>query len=197
MKKAFTLVEILVVMAIIAIVAGISYPVFSGVIRASKVSSSTSFLHQLHISMSLYRSEHDGDGRYGGLAEMGFPPVYDPNSGKPDLEGFIQALPEQKLEHRSPCGLNRTWVAEGDLLFQYVFRPFDADDDAARSVAANLYKENWILFYDLNCDFPGTPIGRPDFTHFGVGVNLGGSAVRHSKLGAIFFSDNWWSRPSD
>ncbi len=197
MKRAFTIVEILVVIAIIGVVAAITYPATKAVMRSAKVGSSTSFLHQLHLSMSLYRTENDGDGKYGGLATMGFPPIYDPNSNSVDITGFIYALPERKLEHRSPCGLNASWAGEGDLQFQYIFRPFDVPDETQRSILANLYQENWLMFYDLNCDFPGTPIGRKDLPHFGVGVLLSGSAIRRSKPGKIFFSDEWWSRPSE
>ena len=74
LRKAFTLVETLCVLGIIAIVAAISFPVFAAVRRSSKKAVSMSNLRQVYLQTEMYRSDHDGDGRWGSTYAMGLPP---------------------------------------------------------------------------------------------------------------------------
>ena len=59
MKRAFTMVEILVVIAIIAVLAGILFPVFANAKREAKKSACISNLSQLGTATVLYMADND------------------------------------------------------------------------------------------------------------------------------------------
>jgi prepilin-type N-terminal cleavage/methylation domain-containing protein/prepilin-type processing-associated H-X9-DG protein len=58
-KSAFTLVELLVVIGIVAILAAISFPVYGWCIRQAQASVSGDYLHQLVAANWSYAAEHD------------------------------------------------------------------------------------------------------------------------------------------
>jgi len=59
-RRAFTLVEILVVIAIIAVLAALLIPAARGMIERSQSTRSTSNLRQIGAAVALYTTEHDG-----------------------------------------------------------------------------------------------------------------------------------------
>lgn len=70
--KAFTMVEVLTVLAIIAILAALLFPVFTSAKARSKQSSCAENLHQQGLAYSIYAGDHDGewlDSRYPALDE--------------------------------------------------------------------------------------------------------------------------------
>jgi prepilin-type N-terminal cleavage/methylation domain-containing protein/prepilin-type processing-associated H-X9-DG protein len=72
MRRAFTLIEMLVVIAIVAVLAALLFPVFSRAKEAAKKSSCLSNLHQLGTAAALYMG--DADDRF----PLGHAPVGDP-----------------------------------------------------------------------------------------------------------------------
>lgn len=73
-SKALTLVELLISITIIGVIAAVVFPVASKTIAASKRSQCASNLRQIGIGIALYRSDYDGDGKFGYWANMGLPP---------------------------------------------------------------------------------------------------------------------------
>ncbi len=59
-KYAFTLVEVLIVMAIIAVLAGITFPVFAFARRSAQRSACINNMHQLSVNMHLYLQDYNG-----------------------------------------------------------------------------------------------------------------------------------------
>lgn len=59
MRKAFSLLEILVVIAIIAVASAILFPVFAKAKRAAGKAVSTSNLHQCALALVIYRTDYD------------------------------------------------------------------------------------------------------------------------------------------
>jgi len=59
-RRAFTLLEILVVVAIIAILAAILFPVFSRARENARKASCISNLHQIGLGIAMYRGDYDG-----------------------------------------------------------------------------------------------------------------------------------------
>ena len=62
MRRAFSLVELLVVIVILAILAALLFPVFTRAKENSKQSSCQAQLRQDSLAMQLYRSDHDDKG---------------------------------------------------------------------------------------------------------------------------------------
>ncbi|MER3495365.1 MAG: hypothetical protein C4320_00135 [Armatimonadota bacterium] len=59
MKKAFTLIELLTVVAILGILAGLLFPVFERTKVAGKKASCAQNLHSLHLATTLYQGDSD------------------------------------------------------------------------------------------------------------------------------------------
>jgi prepilin-type N-terminal cleavage/methylation domain-containing protein len=71
-SRAFTVVELLVVIAIIAIVAAITVPVVASVKKSAKVSTTLQNLKSLHAAAIMYQSDNSGAST-GTPEEMGLP----------------------------------------------------------------------------------------------------------------------------
>lgn len=63
-NRAFTLIELLIVIAIVSILAGLLFPVFSAARKESNRTACTSNLHQLAAGTLLYASD-----KWGGIAD--------------------------------------------------------------------------------------------------------------------------------
>lgn len=59
-REAITVVELLVVVAVIALLLGLAFPVYSRVVTSGKIAASTSNLTQLAAANLAYAAEHDG-----------------------------------------------------------------------------------------------------------------------------------------
>lgn len=58
--RAFTLLELLVIMAVIAILISIAYPVYTGVLERGKATKDISNLRQIGIATQAYMNDNDG-----------------------------------------------------------------------------------------------------------------------------------------
>jgi prepilin-type N-terminal cleavage/methylation domain-containing protein len=58
-RRAFTLIELLIVIAIIAILAAILFPVFGRVREQTRQTSCMSNMHQIYVGYSLYKQDHN------------------------------------------------------------------------------------------------------------------------------------------
>jgi len=72
-KKGFTLMEIMVVIAILAVLAAIITPVLISAKKSANETVCAGHLHQLQLAIAIYVSNNDGDGVYGDVAQMGLP----------------------------------------------------------------------------------------------------------------------------
>jgi len=192
MKRAFSLLELLTCIGIILVVAGISFPAFAAVKQSAKVNAASSNLHQLYIGVALYRTDWGGDGVYGDPSAMGLPTVAGTFPRPFDI--FMKSY---QSFWRSPCGLNPdwyqrySWEPEESPLMDIIFRP---NDLKTYGTYASKYKQNSLLFYDLNCDDPDSPVANRYLDHRGLGVLIEGQLVNHHKPGSMW-SDAWWSSP--
>ena len=60
LRGAFTLVEILIVVVILGILAGIVVPLFADAAQASRVESMKMDLHRIRVQIQIYRGHHTG-----------------------------------------------------------------------------------------------------------------------------------------
>jgi prepilin-type N-terminal cleavage/methylation domain-containing protein len=74
MRRAFTIVEVLTCLAIICIVAALSYPAMGLAKRATLESKSKTQMHELNLALLLYQGEYGGDGMFGDSHAMALPP---------------------------------------------------------------------------------------------------------------------------
>lgn len=184
LSRGFTMIEIVISVAIVAILVAIITPALASARRSARISSSVSNLRQLHLALSLYRSEYGGEGIYGTYAEMGMPDAEQPL----DLPGFPVGSP-----FPSPCGWNPT-ISDSRPSFEYLYSPGFAGKLFAKN--AQLFKDNLIIFADLNCNPHHELIRSEHFAHLGLGVLIGGKLVNQRKKGFVFDAD-WWSRPPE
>lgn len=72
-RKAYTIIELLVVVGILAIVMAIATPVLLRAKEAAKETKCASNMHQLWEAMALYRERYGGGPAYGNAYAMGLP----------------------------------------------------------------------------------------------------------------------------
>ena len=175
-----SLVEVIVVVGIVVVVAGMLTPVFFRAKHRVNILSSAEKLRQLHIATMIYRTDHDGDGRYGDIPVMGLPPA--------TYVIFNRfGLPETTLQ--SSCGHHPS-VPMAILNIDY--RP--GRGGPAFAADALVFRENLILFQDMNCSDAEVLLENPFQSKTGIGILLGGRAVLKRQTGD-YWSPLWWSEP--
>jgi prepilin-type N-terminal cleavage/methylation domain-containing protein len=62
-SRAFTVVELLIAMAVPAVAAAIAFPVYRPALAKSRETTCIATLHQLHSAIENYRTNYGGEGR--------------------------------------------------------------------------------------------------------------------------------------
>ena len=173
-KRAYSLIEVLVVIAILLIVAAIVAPVYAGAKKAAKISATISNLKQLHMAALLYQTESGAPGSYGPLSVSGLPA-----SG--DMRAYLQLF-------KSPCGRHPSDFTDYATVYYPGLRPDRYDEDAAR------FQENLIVVLDMQCSDPTVDLYQPLDPKFGLGILLSGALIRKTDTGD-FLDPGWWADP--
>lgn len=144
-KSAFTLVEILVVVAIIALLAAILFPVFGRARDKARQATCTSNLKQIYLGLRQYASDYDGSyparARIGNSAyrhisdPQGFPQLLDPYI-KSEQIWYCPSMLDSMKEQGYP---GYAWVTSAN----YLFRP-DLEEDANLAIQFLVY-DNYIF----------------------------------------------------
>lgn len=110
-RHGLTLVELLIVIAIIAVLAGILYAVFSSVRESARQTVCMSNLRQIGQALKLYREDWDGveaePGRYPGFWQLGIPCQLTPS-----YDYFVEVyIKDKRILHcpDMPEGQNYIW----------------------------------------------------------------------------------------
>lgn len=173
-RRGFTLIEMLCVIAIIAVLAALLMPVLASAMRASKETVAISNVKQLHLAFSLYRSEYDGDVRYGKASEMGLPDMTRIYTGAP-----WRLLPGTEKLWASPCGQHVDTTKAETAGTNLDYHASDIEDETWASYAQRRQEEA-VLVYDLNCSAPDAILHSPYMLKKVIGVRLNGSLVRRT-----------------
>jgi prepilin-type N-terminal cleavage/methylation domain-containing protein len=177
--KGFSLVELLCVIAILCLLAALTYPAFNQVRERAKVTSCGSNLRQIAMAMSQYASEYGGDGVYGDTYSMGLPPF--PFTGLQQIRVFkCQAVPSE--------------VIPSPKTFPYMGQFTEPDQDHSQPKWADYaiaFKDEAITWYDFNHNSIDVPIEAELATKLGLGVTLGGSLVTRRRTGFVW-AKSWW-----
>ncbi|RMG23954.1 MAG: type II secretion system protein [Armatimonadetes bacterium] len=198
-QSALTLVESLVVLAIIAIVAVLLTPVFLRAKDAAKVRTSVSGLRQMWTALELYRNDWGGADVFDGPSayyRLGLP---EPSEGDVFAPyGVTPAL------WQSPCGADPTIFSTGPTFVRgwYSFAPHFFSPSAMSSIGnattygnyIQTYRQNLVTFLDPYCNPAGTSMMSARTKKRGLSVLLSGQALNRRKEGNAFFLQ-WWSDP--
>lgn len=177
-KRAFTLIEIIVVVVIVAILVAILVPVFARAVHSAQMNASQQRLKQLQLAVEIYRMDYDGVGRYGNMYDAGLPTygyVYSTHMGF-GMDFFV-----------SPCGYKENIEAnQRRLSYQYTPSPMPDYSEHLQK-----YQEDALLFVDQHCNDASTDLRNQYHYKRGLGVTLGGRLINRYSLG--FTGDiAWW-----
>ncbi len=177
-QRAVTLIEVLIVVAIIAIIAALLFPVLSRSKEASKVTVSISRLKQLHLMTKLYQADYDGDGRYGLPQDMGLP-LRGPEPGTAVMSsfkayGFITEL------ILSPCGCHPHNMCGEEQHMRLVW------SETWWVEESQTYREMIPLYSDFNCNSWDIHLSNDLISKRGITVLLSGTARTRQSIGNPF-----------
>jgi len=181
-RHAFSLVEVLVCLAIAVVLVAILVPVLSSAKKASHESVCASNLKQLHLTIALYQEQYGGSSGVGNLYEMGLPTL--PLQKSLKYTSGLGRCDGQGSPVRSPTG----------FAYFYVPSPPNAMSGLVKwadYVAAE--GENAVLIMDLNHnEIRATSLILAEgLTKKGTAVLLSGQLVRKNKKGNPWKFD-WW-----
>lgn len=179
MKRAFTLVETLLVISIVAVIAAIMFPVLAAAKKNAYKATTTSNLRQLWMSIDLYRQDQNASADSGLPSEMGLP----------ETDYF-------HLQIAKKNGLNPPFKGPSTWFHNYHYYP-PAEDFAQQDLL-----DNWVawtkactsetvLVADFN--FTERPVGPLSgfVSKNGIGVRLNGQIARKQAVGD-YATVGWW-----
>jgi prepilin-type N-terminal cleavage/methylation domain-containing protein len=198
--RGFTLIEVVVCIAIVAIVAALTFPAFQSARLAAKQTDVKGQLRQLHTAVTLYRTDYDGFGKYGQGIEIGLPPTA--SIGRKDYRhvalrpyGATEQLWIGRCEfHRSILGKDFHRTTGGGT---HWIRWNDRDAESKRPTVWEedviVYRENSALIINVHCNRPATDVRNLYEIKTGIAVLLSGSVVQRSRRGEVnssgFYAD--------
>ena len=209
--RALTMVEALVILAIIAMLTALVYPVFGHLKRKMNVFTSMRQLRDIHVGVELYRHEYGGVDvftSYKSYYTLAIPLAEKTLPFNPHLPG---------IDHRSdtwvsPCGNRNPLLADRELTvfrgihgwFQYTAAMYEPGflDGRGRDLRDEFlactpkYRSNIVLAVDTNCNPPGTKMGAPLTRKRGIALLLSGQVVNKYATGSAVYLE-WYSDPPD
>lgn len=214
--RALTMVEALVILAIIAMLTALVYPVLGDLKRKMKVFTSMRQLRDIHVGVELYRHEYGGVDVFQSYRSFYTLAIPLPEMTLP----FNPHLPG--IDHRSntwvsPCGNRNPLEADQELSRSAMFPGFHgwisyvAGKYDPRLIEINVpgngnrlyymnyiptYRENIVLAVDIYCNPPGTRMMAPLTRKRGIALLLSGQVVNKYAPGDASRLE-WYSDPPD
>src|SRR5688500_18281138 len=140
-RKAFTLIELVVVIAIIAILAAILFPVFAQAKAAAKKTAALSNIKQLGIANLMYQNDFDGMYSFGGGEDW-----WGPNTGnwilntQPYIKNYGLLVDTSDPKTKAAWD---TWM-KGDAWSEGLFLPTSFASNGAMKWASSL--NSWAVY---------------------------------------------------
>lgn len=179
MKRAFTLVEVLCVLAILAVLATLLFPVIAMAKQSAKVTSSASNLKQIHAATLLYQTNWDGTGNYGSTSAMGLPP----SPAYEKIDALERLKPPNAPSPASPF--------IGKLYWVYYHEPIPDHPDGWAEYASR-YKGGSLMYADPFNNSADVPLDVGQFVpRFVLGITVEGALLK-KKAPGDWMQFDWW-----
>lgn len=185
-KHGFTMIEMLGVLAIISVLAAITYPAMAASLLSAKVTSAGQRLRQIHLITMLYQADQEGRAEYGNPEDMGLPWDVDRVTntapyGTVSITHKLLSQIEPDRLRRSPCGFNPTAHAlEG---IHYMPRLVPDWLWGSKELGQNV-----VLWVDPNCNPASTDLANQYAGVRAIGVTLGGQLLDQRNDHEYYFS---------
>ena len=168
--SGFTLLELVAVMAIIALLSVIITPVYQRAILSAKTTSEVQRLRQIYTALSLYQDQWGFKG-YETEAAVGLPDVFQ----------FHIMFP--KDFYVGPCGYTPSFDPHGDGVSFYMSGPYETGPRLFKE-----YRQNSLIVADFQCNTGDTDVSDLYVYKRVLGVLLSGQLVNRWRSGDVF---NW------
>jgi prepilin-type N-terminal cleavage/methylation domain-containing protein len=169
-RKAFTLLEVLVVLGIICVIAAFLFPALQSARRSAKITATGQASHQLWLALTLYRHDWGDAATVGTASSMGLP-----HAG---VESFVAAPAKMWMRTCNPVEGFAYWPDDevgADSWAQAVIAAGDAVPLVSTDTCTNSQWDRDNQFHPK----------------FGIATNLGGSLVTRTKAGNQH-KFSWW-----
>lgn len=173
-KRGFTLIELMIVVAIIGILAAVAIPAFMKYIRRSKTSEATMNLRKLFDSSTSYFSKEHAD-RQGVIQERQFP---FPVALTPTDRGFCSDGQAEKFPASKVDWEPATWQALNFGLSDPHYYKYQYDSTGTDSASAFTAR----AIGDLNCDGIFSTFERVGTVDNSLNVQGGGGIFSENEL---------------
>lgn len=184
-KKGFSLIEIMVVIAILAVLTAFLFPTFARAKMSAKVSASKLNLKGFWMVLEMYRQDNDEKVDYGSVTDMGLPA---PPMG---FTRFLESYSKDPLfrweNHRglSPCGIT---VGNEPFrgIFYFGYMNFDWPKDVLR------YKDKTVILADKNCNTSDIRVDCQLCTKRSIGITLAGHILDRNNSERHFYDQPFY-----
>lgn len=194
MKRAgVTLMEVVVVVAIVALLGAILTPVFARAKDRAQVTESVQKMKQCHLALQLYRDQWDGDDTSGDFFQMGLWQGWDMSQNWWDFVGLKEDFVA------SPCKrayegtvMSRAW---NQITYAPEFYSKWAERNGNNVGYLKRYRGRALAFMDTYCTEPPLEQTNPYRTKRFLAVLLNGELVNKRRPGSMLVLENWSDPP--
>lgn len=172
-RKAFTLSEVMVVMAIVAVLAGVAAAVAPKVLRSAKQARSLAEIRQIAVAVRLYVDE------WGQV-----PTVRTFGTGSPVRSTWAQRFGVTESLFRG-CGFHPNSDLEYSVIYFFITDYLPYDD------WIGTYGDQLPVAFDMNCSDPESHPNNPYERRLGLAVSLELSAMRRVAKGSPYRPEFW------
>ncbi len=152
-------------MAILAVLAGILFPVFAQAKRGAQVTSTVQKIHQLSLAIQMYRSENDGDARFGRASQMGLPP-------------------SSQIYKVAPPAMWKMPCQSADVTsFGTVYWPEDSVGPGSWEEIVRTFEESAPVIHSLSCTDSDWDVNNQFHPKLGIAADLSGRLLKKRKTG--------------
>jgi hypothetical protein len=184
--RAWTLIEMLVVIGILMILCSIIFPIIAGSMQSAKEAKTKSNLHQIYLGLALYREKYDSKVEYGSTVDMGLP------VGMPSSPAYLEVVKDKEV-WRSPCCCHKE-ASTGAPSYQTYFMDYSdffTYEDFWETYVAK-YEGDAAMVVDMHCNDQSLDLYAPTEPIKQIGVRLNGKVeTRIRTVSPAMVADFW------